>query len=366
MTSEKSTMNHDYFEQGIDFREPFRALWRGKLLILSISVFFTSVAVYYALNTQQWWSARAVITTPKVSDIVTFSQTVKRYQPAFDIYQPNGQVFTGSQLDVLIGREVIYERFVESFNATNYKREFLDNSDIYMSTLEELGINTSDNSIVRLVINEWIGRIKAGASDKKNPNSITLSIESTTAESSYKLLTDYITFINEKVTAALMDDLNSTLKIKMNELSQQLESRRSLVAQQLDIEIEKTKGALRIAKSAQINKPIENLNSDELFTINIGSDALIEKINVLSTLENLSIIDPYIGQIRNKLDVLERELPVVNNLNLFSYLEEAEIPITRDKPNRVLIVMLGSLFGVMVGMLLVLIRFSLKSQNIKQ
>ncbi|MCC4797859.1 hypothetical protein BCT30_04690 [Enterovibrio norvegicus] len=346
---------YPHHDDEIDLRKLFKILWQGKLTIIAFTIFFGGAGVIYALNAQQWWTAKAVITTPKVTDLVTFSQTVKRYQPAFDIYQPNGQVLSGEELDELTGQEEIFERFVEAFNANNNKREFFEQSDTFAELLNGFEIQLDDRVSYRLALQDWLGRMTANMSDKKNPNLITLVAESVTAETSLALLNEYIFFVNAKVTDELMHDLKSTLQIKSNELTQQLESRRDLVAQQLRIEVAKAELAYRIANAAEIRKPVQNLNKKEVFAIDLGADALGEKVKVLKTLEDLSILDPNIAQLSNKLGALNRGLPKVDNLTLFTYLEEGELPLSRDKPKRKWIVVLGILLGGMFGVAAVLV-----------
>lgn len=350
-------------DEEIDLRELFKTLWQGKLTIITCTMMFAIAAVVYALNAQQWWTAKAVITKPKVADVVTFSQVVKRYQPAFDIYQPNGQVLSGIELDSLTGQDEIFERFIEAFNANNNKREFLVQSQVFTEALRVVNVNVEDSRVYRLALNEWLGKLKAAANDKNNPQFITLSAESITDQNSFELLNDYITYINEKVTEDLMEDFRSMLQIKNNELSQQLESRKQLVAQQLKLEIAKAEKALRIANAAQIRKPVENLNKEEIFAIDLGADAIREKVNVLKSLDDLSILDLNIGKISNKLNVLQRELPQIENLTVFSYLEAPELPLNRDKPKRGLIVVLGTLVGFLLGLVIVLARFALRNEK---
>ncbi|MEZ8144265.1 hypothetical protein A1OK_22030 [Enterovibrio norvegicus FF-454] len=357
------TRPNSHQEDDIDLRILFKVLLQGKSTIVACTLLFVATAAVYAINAQEWWTTKAVITTPRVADVVTFSQAVKRYQPAFDYNQFNAEnnsfsdlVQPGLELDVLINERTIFERFLQAFNASKNKREFLNQSPVFVSALELLDIN-DDTRAYSLAVNDWLGKLIANRNDKTNNELITLSAQSVTDLSSLTLLNNYIAFINKKVTAGLIDDLRSTLQIKKNELFQQLESRELLVAQQLKLEIAKAERALKIANAAQIRRPVQNLNKEEIFAIDIGADAISEKVNVLKSLDDLSILDPNLGQIRNKLAILQRELPQIENLTLFSYLESAELPLNRDKPKRALIVVLGALLGGMFGIAIVMVRY---------
>lgn len=358
----KNHASYPHRNDDIDFRQLFKVLWQGKLVIIVCTIAFAIVATIYVINAQQWWTAKAVITAPRLADVVTFNQAVKSYQPAFDINQPNGQVLTGKELDDLIEQEKIFERFIEAFNASKNKREYLSQSPLVSEVFNTMGINADDSRAYRLALNEWLEKTNAIANEKKNPQFFTLSAESITGQSSFDLLNDYIAFINQKVTEDLMEDLRSTLSIKSNELSQQLKSRRDLVAQQLKLEIAKAEKALKIASAAQVRKPVENLNKEEIFAIDLGADAINEKVNVLKSLDDLSILDPNISQISNNLNILHRELPKIKTLTLFSYLEAPEVPLNSNKPRRKLIVVLGTLLGGMLGVALVFVSHAFKNE----
>ncbi|MEZ8079757.1 LPS O-antigen chain length determinant protein WzzB [Enterovibrio norvegicus] len=362
-------------DDAIDLRGLVKAFWKGKFTIITCTFLFSLASVFYALYVQQWWTAKAVITTPKVAEVAIFSQTVKRYQPAFDTkesnsasqlimafqsYQSEETENSGLELDNLIERESLFNRFVQTFNATNNKRKFLKQSNVFSQWLLAKDIHVEESHEYRIALNEWLKKINAIVEDEKKENVVTLSAESFTKESSLHLINNYIEFTNEKVTTDLIQDLRSILKIKNHELSQRLESRKELIARKLKSEIAKTERALQISNAAQLRKPIENLNKKEIFSIDLGADAISEKLNVLKSLEDLSILDSNIEEIKNRLNLLQREVPKIESFKVFSYLGIAELPLNRDKPKRAVIVMLGTLIGCMLGMIIVLFRLALR------
>ncbi|WP_337120039.1 GNVR domain-containing protein, partial [Staphylococcus aureus] len=64
-------------------------------------------------------------------------------------------------------------------------------------------------------------------------------------------------------------------------------------------------------------------------------------------------------------------LDMLNNLEInrdadfqtFRFLENIEQPITRDKPKRVLIVLIGAFLGVVLGVVMVLVRFAFRKES---
>lgn len=356
-TDQNTERSPSFLKDEIDLRELFKVFWKDRSIVVVCSLIFAIASSIYAFNAQQWWSTTALVTKPKVVDLLNFSQAVKRYQPAFDVYQPNGVVLVGKELNKLSEQDKIFERFIEAFNASDNKREYLEQSDVFEEILKSLEVSESDTRSYRVILNEWFKRFNASA-DKTNPDFTKLSAQSITDQSSFDLLNGYIAFTNQKVTAGLMEDLRSILQVKRHELSQQLESRKQLAAQKLKLEIAKAEKALKIASAAQIMKPVENLNQEEMFPINMGADAIQEKVNVLKDLDDISILEPELEQFKNQIEVLQLELPKIENLKAFSFLKTAELPFSRDEPKRSFIVIVGTLLGLLLGGVIVLFRFA--------
>ena len=128
--------------------------------------------------------------------------------------------------------------------------------------------------------------------------------------------------------------------------------------QRLLVEKERSKYALNIAQAAGVAKPLQNFGEKEIFAINLGADALKAKVQALDKVKNLSVIEPRLEQLSSKLqqiDQLQINKDVV--FSAYRYLDQPEREVSRDKPKRSLIAVLGLLFGGMLGCGLVLVRF---------
>ncbi len=96
----------------------------------------------------------------------------------------------------------------------------------------------------------------------------------------------------------------------------------------------------------------------------MGAKGLEAKIKALESVKNLSVIEPRLQQINAKLDMLEHlEVDRAVEFQTFRFLENVEQPITRDKPKRSLIVVLGTLLGGVLGIVIVLIRFAFRKED---
>ena len=353
----------------IDLKELFIALWKGKITIVVCTLIFAIGAVLYALTAQEWWSSKAKVMIPQVHDFAEYQEQVKQYQPIFDIYQEDGTVLVNEELDSLVDNEILFQNFISAYNSSNNKKKFLDGSVEFQSFKVQLDTDTDTDTdkkeATRQLYSEWFKKISAVAIDKKSDVSpYSISLQATTKESSYTLLNEYISSVKTVVFNDALNNLQAIVNGKRNELRQQKIILETQAKNRLTVEIERSQYGLEIAKAAQVNKPIQNMGNNELFAIGLGSQALEAKIKALKSVTNLSVIEPRLQQIDAKLDML-KSMKVDRNIQFqtFRYLENVEQGFTRDKPKRVLIAVLGTLLGGMLGVAIVLVRFAFRKED---
>ncbi|EPZ4991045.1 LPS O-antigen chain length determinant protein WzzB [Vibrio cholerae] len=348
----------------IDLKELFSALWQGKWLIIMTTLLFSVAAIGYALTSQEWWSAKATVSQPQLQGIASYQQAVKRYQPLFDVYQEDGSIIVSEALDLLIDPEVIFKRFIQEFNANGTKRRFMQTNPTFLTLQELMMEQNNDPEVMQKLYEEWFERIQASAVDKKANDIFTLSFQSVDKASSLTLLNDYIQFVNQTLNQQLNANLISILTAKYGELAQQEKNLLQQAQLRLHVELERTQYALNIAEAADIKQPVQNLGEQELFAINIGSRALKAKVDALKSIKDLSVFEPRLAILQSKLSQFDLETLSAEtkwSVNGFYYLDQPEQPLTRDKPKRALIVVLGALLGGMLGMAIVLVRFAFRS-----
>lgn len=350
----------------IDLKELFTALWQGKWLLTIITLLFSVAAIGYALNAQEWWSAKATVSQPQLQGIASYQQAVKRYQPLFDVYQEDGTIIVSNALDSLIDPKLIFQQFIQTFNANGTKRRFMQTNPTFLTLQKQILAQTNDPEVMQKLYEEWFERIQASAVDKKANDIFTLSFQSVDKASSLTLLNDYIQFVNQTLNQHLNDDLLSTLATKYGELTQQEKNLLQQAQLRLHVELERTQYALNIAEAADIKQPVQNLGEQELFSINIGSRALKAKVDALKSIKDLSVFEPRLAILQSKLSQFDLETlsaEVKWSVNGFYYLDQPEQPLTRDKPKRALIVVLGALLGGMLGVAIVLVRFAFRREE---
>ncbi|WGK85224.1 Wzz/FepE/Etk N-terminal domain-containing protein [Vibrio aestuarianus] len=348
----------------IDLKELFIALWQGKLIIILTTLVFTIGAITYALTAQEWWSSSAKIAVPQVQDFTEYQSQVKQYQPIFDVYQEDGTILVNNFLDGLIDSEILFQSFIMAFESNKNKRNFLDSNAVFQDFKNKLDADADADEATRRLYNEWFSKLTTSQADKSNKNIIELKVQATTKLDSYNMLQNYITYVSGIVQRDALLNLKATIISKKNELLQQKNALSLQAKQNLEVEIQRAEYALQIATVAKVNTPVQNLGEKEIFSINLGSAAIEAKINALKTISNLSVIEPRLQQIDSKLTLINNtKINSDIEFATFQYLDDVQMPLNRDKPQRAFIIVLGVLLGGMLGVAVVLVRLAFRKES---
>ncbi|WP_210442889.1 LPS O-antigen chain length determinant protein WzzB [Vibrio crassostreae] len=348
----------------IDIKEVCRTLWEGKLIILLVTALFSVSSVGFALLAQEWWSSQAKVARAQPYDMAEYQRQIKQFQPVFDIYQEDGTVLVSQELEHLTDPDILFQRFLDAYSSMNNKREFLTNSLEIKQLSKNADVELSKDDLLK-AHSQWFDKITMTVVDKKAKYSpYYLRFQSRTKESSFSLLNSYIDNISLKTHRDALNNLQALIEGKRNELIQQKKILESQAENKLLVETERAKYSMGIAKAAGVEKPVPTGSHSDIFDIYLGAKALKAKVVALESVNNLSVIEPRLQQINAKLDMLKNlEIDRTVEFQTFRYLESVEQPISRDKPKRALIVVLGTLLGGMLGVAIVLIRFAFRKED---
>ncbi|EPT9250857.1 TPA: Wzz/FepE/Etk N-terminal domain-containing protein [Photobacterium damselae] len=326
-----------------DLIELAKTLWKGKVTIVVCSLIFTVCAIIYALTAQQWWISKALITAGQYQNTTNIRSQVTNLYAVID---------DSSRINSILDSKRLLDDYITEFNAFDNKKTFIENNEIMKQYADKAKL-TDENKAQFMV--SWAKRISVSQPDKKNkPNIYQISFEATSSKLAHDLLVAYSKYISNIVRNELIDTLDAKVSyskqiLQANKLALEASAKRQLAS-----ELVKTNYALDMAKSADVTKPLADM-SNELFQIQLGSEALAEKIKVLDKIKDLSLFEPKLGVIHSKLELLS-QIKLDRNITLQSvrYLKNIDYPISRDKPNRSIIVMLSLFIGIILGMVVVM------------
>ncbi len=332
----------------IDLRELALVLWKQKGLILIITCFFAALGISYAQLARQVWTSQALVSESMVTQVANLQLRLEQFRVA-----------TGSEgIDLTtLQRPALYQGFITAFNAMNNKRLFLTQEGIFAKEMKLVGV--ADRRSERALMYKLAEGISAKELSKTSTD-MTLSFSAETAEEAQSRLVKYIDFIQKKQIDSKNAELKSIWKNRLATLTTQYENIKADTIQERLGMIRRTQYSLRISEAAGVERPLENINSQEAFNIELGSKALAEKLKILEEIKDPELLNPALGKIRLQLGSLKaldlKDVPFES----FYAVDSPEEPVSRDKPKRPLIVLLATLLGGMLGVGIVLVRHAFR------
>ncbi|MCD9511824.1 LPS O-antigen chain length determinant protein WzzB [Photobacterium phosphoreum] len=332
----------------INLVELVETLWQGKVTIALCTVVFTLCAIFYALTAQQWWTSKALITVGQYQNTTNIRSQLTNLYAVIDDY---------SEINKIFSSESLLNDYITEFNSFDNKKTFIENNTAMKQYIDENKLSDEGKLIF---ITNWVKRISALQLDKTTQfDTYQLSFESTSSKLAHDLLVTYSEYISSKVHNEVFNELDDYIIYNKQILQANKLVLTSRAKQQLTNELVKTNYALDMAKAANVTKPLVNMNmnNNNLFNIELGTEALIEKSKILNKMKNISLFEPKLNIVYSKLELLSK-IKLDDNVTLQSvrYLQNANYPTSRDKPRRISIVIIGVIFGVIFGSFFVIFR----------
>ncbi|MFQ2243200.1 LPS O-antigen chain length determinant protein WzzB [Aeromonas enteropelogenes] len=335
----------------IDLYELVRVIWHQKILFFFVTLLFALVGIVYAMTAREVWTSQALISAPSIEQVNAFQLRMDQLKNSLPEDSSVDMDFSTLQ------RPALYQSFVAAFNSMNNKRIFLTEQGIFSEELKKAGV--TDRRGERALMSKLGEAIVAKPFDKTSTD-ITLSFSADTAELAQQRLVKYIAFVQHKQISDKNAELRSLWQNRIKALTSQYESIKTDTLQARQDDIRRTQYSLRISQAAGVEKPLERMNSDDIFNIDLGSKGLAEKLKILEEIENPEVLNEDLGKIRLQLNGL-KALQLTNaSFDSFKMIDSPEEPYTRDKPKRPLIVVLATLLGGMLGVAIVLVRHAFR------
>ncbi|WP_281223041.1 Wzz/FepE/Etk N-terminal domain-containing protein [Photobacterium sanguinicancri] len=362
---------HDFTEESKesnDLKALFSVLWSGKWIIIACVVVVGALGAYRAVNVEDTWTSKALITEPQSNDFALFQYKVNAYQPLFDVVTTKKGDIANKSLTLFVKPHNLFQYYINALNSTVYSKDFVNNDESYLEyrdnlvSLADIKDENDRNAYKRAIDNNWLEKTSVVKVDRAK-NVFEIKYQSSSKENVSDVLSAYITFISFKANQDLLSDLSSVLDAKKSELIQKKKVVELEATEKLKYEVSRAEYALQIAVATGVEYPLPSLASDDLFPINLGSKGLNAKIKVLKSIRNLSIIDPRINQIDAKLSLFDSlQIDEEMDFEIFRYIKVAEAPVLKGKSDQILMVFIAAFIGLMMGLFFVMTQ-NLLSRN---
>ena len=304
----------------IDLVDLTLQLWRGKWMIATFVVVFIALAVGYLFVAKEKWTSSAILAQPDAAQIATYSN-------ALNI------LYGGAAPSMLDIQTRAIDRFNASFSALS---QALDNQDVP----EKLTIQPAV---------------------KGQSLPLSVSYTSTSAEAAQKQLAQYIQQVDEQTAKELALDLKDNIKEQIKTLNDSLANQEKVAQEQKDLRIKQIAEALKNAEAAKITSPqlqqTQDVTQETMFLL--GSEGLKSMIDNEAS-RPLVFSAAYYQTKRNLLDIQNLNVNP-DNIHVYRYIMKPDLPVRRDSPKKVVILILAVLLGGMIGSGVVLARNALRN-----
>lgn len=341
----------------IELRELIATLWGSKFLILTISTLFSIAGIAYALLAHQEWCSTALVAPPMPAQVKELRLRIENIKETLRLEDLNK---ADPKIDIRLDEfftaffeAKLFGDFLQAYNSNDNKYKFLESIG-YAQEVDEKDANSRQR-----LFEEKAKKISA--SQKKNESFYTLSFTADTPLEARNNLKAYINSLQAKEVARKNELLNVEIANQVQSQVFKAQILKTDTLKRLNEEITRTELALRISKSAGVETPVENLNDQSVFPIDLGAKALSEKLKVLKEIKDPEIINPQLANIRLRLDALRAIPKETATFTAYQILQSPAKPLDRVKPKRSLVVVLATVAGLMVGIMTALFRSNLLS-----
>ena len=356
----------------IDLIELLKNLWKKKLWIIFSAFVFTIIAAGYAFTAKEQWTSTAIVAAPRSTDLGSLLPVRAEY----------ARIVGDSEFSTGKLSNSLYEQFKHFLLSSDLKREFLSQSTLVKDYTKEMTDEQRDNYIETaisnyLVVHEVDPKKKDLTELDKIGLKLTFSAE--TPKLAQSVLIDYINFVNKYV----LNQTNKEFKLGFNLRLDALKFTKLQIEESLTeakkVQVENLTNALNIAKKAGITD-FSKANTNSLSVpeymlgegrLNISDSKLADGTYLfmlgekylqaqLDIAKNTEIVYPvnYYSTERQlaKLTELEPSLDNIGEVKSYYYLSSPDYPVQRDWPKRLILLIVGFVFGVVLSSLIILAR----------
>ena len=353
---------------GVDLIELIRILWTKKLWIIISAFIFMAISAGYAFTAKEQWTSKSVVIAPKVANLGDYLSFRSEYASILDIKD-----FSQDKV-----AETVFNDFKTALFSRSLKEAFFSQSkwfDTYAAN------NANSEEAKQKLLSNLVDKnlIVTVPDPKKDPNSIgvNVSFAAETPKEAKDVLLDYIQFVNQWVLAENKKDFLANINLVLSGFEVQKNKIERDIETVRQIQLENLTTALDIAKSAGIKDYSKSLSgnvsvpevllgdakvpfsdsklSDGSYLFMLGEKYLQAQVD---TLKNAPLVYPLnyynIEKQANLLNLLEKKVEKEGAVRGYYYLSEPDYPVQRDWPKRLILLILGFVFGMVFSSLVIL------------
>lgn len=321
--------------QEIDFGSVLRILWEQKWVVIGVAAITTALAAVYAYTSTPVYEARAYVIPPTQNDIANFNYGRTRE----------------AELSPYNVKDV-YGIFVLNLQAESLRRKFYEEKYLRMlSSSERKGPQD-------MLYSQFSKKIVVLPPSKDIADRYVVIAQNKDPVVAKDWVDTYIERAGERAENEMVKNVSREAEVRARNLAQQIDSLRETGKQIREDAIIKLREAREVASAIKLEKPpiitgnpaVEIAGSMEGQLIYMrGTKALEAEIK---NLEARVSDDPFIDRLRElqaKYSFFKELQTRTRDVAVYRIDGVVELPDTPIKPKKVVITLLGLLFGVVLG-----------------
>ena len=330
--------------------EQWITLWNKKGLVIAVTVIAALGSVVYALKQTPIYKAEALLLPPRATDV-----------KSVNVKLASGLVMNGEQglqMRGVSGLSVsgAFATFKKNLSSRSLQKKFIEKYDL----LDILAPNRTSETRDIEILEDFSKMIKI--EDKEG---FSVSVESDNPEFAAKLVNDYVSYFDLETVRGLVSDAKNSIAEQIMDIEYKISSKRQMTKLRREDQVLRYQEASIIARVLGIKKRVDATNIIQNTQMNVdiatastplyylGIEALTAEISIL---QNRKSDDPFISGLRD----LQEQLALLSSIKIsekgmhsVTVDQAAYPPKYRIKPDRRLIVSLGTVVGLFLGIFLV-------------
>lgn len=373
--------NNTHSSDAIDLFELCSILWKRKLTIITLTSISIIFAAIYSFTAKEEWISEARLIQPNEVQLGKFLEVKQGYSRLISdgevsidaspeaMQKGRLRFISGDNLNVDELLKNVYKTLIVTLNAEDNKLNYLQDSDYFKQQAMKI---SDDIEKQKMLVAMSTNDLQVKEIVKNNMASIDVSFAAETASDAQKTLQGYIESTNKLVMNKLFDSLRLQINERILTLDNEANNLKKQTEQNRKNQVMLLKQAIVAAKDANIieytgenvmagNTIIDLRNTDSMFLL--GEKYLIAQ---LKSLESSPIVYPisYFQTLKN-ISGLKQLLEFEPKGITFEYTRTPTQPLVKDKPRKSIIIILGALFGGILGCGVVLVQSAVKNRKYK-
>jgi chain length determinant protein (polysaccharide antigen chain regulator) len=316
----------------IDLSELWITLWSKKWLVIGVTAVAAIGSVVYALLQPPVYKAEALLLPPKAKDV-----------QSLNVKGVPGASAAG-----------VFSAFNKNLSSRSLQKKFIEKYDL----LDILAPNRTPETRDIEILESFSKMMKI-----ENKGGFSISMESNDPVFAAKLVNDYVGFFDLETVLQLVSDARNSIQEQIVDIEYKIASKRQMAKQRREDQILRFEEATVIARKLEIKDRVDTNTIVQNNQLNIstsntplyyrGFKALNAEIVFLN---NRKSDDPFIAGLRDlqeRLALLRSFKFSIKGMHSVHIDQAAYPPKHRIKPNRRLIVSLGTVVGLFLGIFLV-------------